>query len=146
VGEFIRKYISKFIKPAHYAVYVLPFVCFVSFEIYYFTDFRQSIAAEFQEGLGEAVEYAMNLTDDTIYVDRDFVYSKILYYSQIPAMEYISTVRKTESDISSFGRFVIKQEDFPDSGVCIILPESEEEFLEKGFDVEHFGYAAVAYR
>jgi hypothetical protein len=146
VGEFIRKYISKLIKPAHYAVYVLPLVCFICFEIYYFTEFRQNIAAEFQEGLGDAVEYAMQLTDGTIYVEEGFIYSKILYYSKLPAAEYISTVTHREARVSSFGRFIVEPEEFPDSGVCIILPESEEEFLEKGFNVEKFEYAAVAYR
>jgi len=137
----------KFLRHADVLVYVLITVCFICFESYYFTTFRLKIAKEFQEGLGDSVAYAMQLADDdTIYVEDGFIYSKILYYSRIPAPEYKATVTYKESRVSTFGQFYVEPETFPDTGVCIILPRSVKQFEENGWTVKEFGYSAVAYK
>lgn len=142
-GNFLRKYF----RPAGIAVYIMLIVCFVCFERYYFTSFRENIGEEFQEGLGESVEYAMELADGAdIYVEEGFIYSKILFYSRIPAPKYRSTVQYRDSRVSSFGQFVVEPEAFPESGVCIILPESIDAFQTSGWTVTRFGHSAVAYK
>lgn len=143
----IADLISKFFKPANAIIYILLSICFICFESYYFTSFRENIAEEFQESLGESVEYAMELADGSdIYVEDGFIYSKILFYSRIPAPEYRSTVQYKESRVSTFGQFIVEPEVFPESGVCIILPESIDAFRASGWNVEQFGYSAVAYK
>jgi len=140
-------FLKRFFKPAGIIIYVLPVVCFICFESYYFTSFRENIGEEFQEGLEESVEHAMELAgDEKIYVEDGFIYSKILFYSRIPAPKYRSTVQYKESRVSSFGQFIVEPETFPESGVCIILPESIDEFRDSGWNVEKYGYSAVAYK
>lgn len=148
LGLYITaEFLKRFFKPANAIIYILLAVCFLCFEGYYFTSFRENIGAEFQEGLGESVEYAMELADgEKIYVEDGFIYSKILFYSRIPAPEYRSTVKYKESRVSSFGQFIVEPEAFPESGVCIILPDSVDTFIASGWDVKQFGYSAVAYK
>jgi hypothetical protein len=133
-------------KHCNIVVYALVIICFICFETYYFTDFREEIACEFQEGLEDAVQCAMNLTDGTIYVEDGFIYSKILFYAKVPAPVYLSTLQYNGSRVSSFDRFIVEPESFPDEGVFIILPESAGDFSARGFNIERFGYAAVAYK
>lgn len=139
--------LQRLLKHGDLLVYLLLAVCFLCFEGYYFTTFRETISREFQEGLEESVEYAMELAGDgEIYVEDGFIYSKILFYSKIPAPEYRATVTYRESRVSSFGQFRVEPEAFPETGVCIILPRSMEHFTEEGWTVTQFGYSAVAYK
>jgi hypothetical protein len=79
-------------------------------------------------------------------VEDGFIYSKILFYSKVPAPVYLSTLQYNGSRVSSFDRFIVEPESFPDEGVFIILPESAGDFSARGFNIERFGYAAVAYK
>ena len=147
----------------------------ISFERYYYTDYKDMIGETFHEGLAEAVDRAVEIAGDSptdslgtqsadsspvqsmdqvgcgiIHVDG-FNYSKVLLFSKEPVTEYISTVEYTNYpseylSVSRFGRFEFGEVDsYLPSYVYIIKPDKGEELESLGFKVEYFGNAAVAY-
>lgn len=127
-------------------------ICFLRFEYFYFTTYRENIASIFQEGLGDAVNYAMALAGDNqaISVDFSFAYPKIMFYSRIPVTEYQDTVQYANYpsdflDVNSCGQFRFGVSEAVPGQICIIPSDAVDAFLTEGWQVEQFDYAAVAY-
>lgn len=107
---------KRFWKPFVYVmagVYFVSFLAFCdSYKKYYNIDFDWL----FQPGVENCVEYAIDITDDTIYVDSDIQYPKILFYSRMPVNEFVKTVKWADYPSQyctpvSYGRFVTYMED-----------------------------------
>ncbi|MCM1043907.1 MAG: glycosyltransferase family 39 protein [Candidatus Gastranaerophilales bacterium] len=132
--------------PAIFVIAALIF--FLCFEKFYFTDYRETIGCEFQDGLEEAVYYAQNLASDekVIFVDDSFNYPKILFYGRLPVTEYLNIVRDMD-DLNGYfcGQFHIGISDVTAGQIYIIPPTAAETFQTKGCQVQVFDYAAVAY-
>lgn len=77
---------EKFGKSVFYVTGGILLVLFACFEIYCFSSFRP-----FPAGLDEALERA-DAIGGTVYLDEDIYYPQVLFYEQIPAEEFISTV------------------------------------------------------
>lgn len=127
-------------------------LCFICFESFYFTSYREKIGVFFQEGLEESVEYAMTLAgeDKDIYIAPGINHSKILYYSRMPVTEYLENIEYANEQGSylklvSCGQFYFHLPDIPKGAVGIIPEDSIAEFVEAGWRIEQFGHTAVVY-
>ena len=126
---------------------------FLRFERYYFSDYRQIIGSEFQEGLEDAVQYALMLSDgeQDIFVDFQIYYPKVLFYSRLPVTEYRNTVQYVNYPSEFLLVGVCGSFHFGYSGTVTeqigIIPSSfAETFLAEGWEVQQFGWAAVITR
>lgn len=143
---------EKFKKSVQVAavMYLTVFLCFLHF---YFGDYQETISGMFQAGLGEAVEEAMIIAEEpntrTIYVDKRFYYSKILFYSKEPANRYIETVEYTNYpsaclDVRRFGNFQFGYDYLDYEGIYIISKDDAAWYAEQGFEVITYQNVSVA--
>lgn len=123
---------------------------FVFFENFYFTTYRENIAGMFQEGLEQAVDYALEEAgeDGQIYVASGISYSKVLFYSEMPVDRYTDTVQYTNYpaaflDVASCGNFHFNFTDLSGQGVYIITADAADAYGNAGYEVECFGKTAV---
>lgn len=136
------KYVGALFAAAYFAL-------FVSFSVYYFTDYRNEINTVFQSGLGEAVEYAEK-SSCTVYVSREYLFPKILFYTEFPTDEYIDTVildgyPKAYMYATSFGRFrFVDSTGYQNRGTYIIPSRYALYYEENGYAVKIFDGVAVA--
>lgn len=83
---------------------VLFSVSFLGFMSYYVTEYDDALAKGWNDGIGDAVRYAVSSEKDdtTIHVISDIKYSLLLYYAQVPTDEYLRTAQFTYwDDLSS---------------------------------------------
>ncbi len=156
------KWIGRFFPQAGLLSAVLLLLCLVSFERYYFGAYRDTISENFQEGLEDAVEYAMALAGDDGEIDlvMQVYHPKILFYSRIPVTTYRDTVVfRNYPDAfliaDSFGPFrfvsdpaLIQGQTIPEpqAGRIYLIPADYAETYETaGFRTQVFVHAAVAY-
>lgn len=126
-------------------------VYFINFEKYYFNDYKEQIAYCFNEGLEEAVDYAMQ-SSGTINVTSGANYARVLFYSQEDVDEYISTVQYTNYpsaflDVQSFGRFCFYYDlNALDPTACYIVDNVNDVAVlqNSGYQTENFGKYYVA--
>lgn len=130
------------------AVYLTVFACFVNF---YTTDYREGISQCFQEGVSEAVETALEVSEDSksICVDSCFYYPKILFSSRMPVTEYTGTVvynnyPSAYLDIDSCGNFYFGSFSFDPQYVYIISSDRRSE-IPDGWTVTDCKSALVTY-
>jgi hypothetical protein len=147
--NFVGKYFKHVWKLAAAALSVC-FICFISF---YFTEYRTQISASFEEGVGDAVVRAMELSNDAepVHIDSYINYAKILYYSKIPADVYRDTVVYTNYpsaylSLSSFGNFIYELPDTSEDCIYVVAERNIDDFLNAGWTVEQYGHSAVAYK
>ncbi len=148
-------FLQKYLKYIWHCAVGLLLACFLCFEIFYFTDYKEQIGILFQEGLGDSVAYAMSLAKESgetkeIYVAADFNHSKILYYSRIPVTEYLEQIQYAEEHTSflvplSCGPFHFQYAKIPDGQIAIISEDAVPDFEAAGWQVQQFGHTAVAY-
>lgn len=138
VGHYLGKKIGYAVK----LVYGIAFVAFVSF---YFTSYADNIAIQFQDGLGEVVEYAMENSED-IYVHSNISYAKVMYYSQFPVDNYMETVTYVNYpsmylSVDSFGpfRFFIDYVDTGERGAYILPADSISREIAEEYSVYYAG-------
>lgn len=151
--SFLMGRLKKYSKVVPVVFAAIGCVCFLRFEYFYFTEYKENIGNIFQEGLGDAVDYAMELADDEekIFVDSVFLYPKILFYSKIPVTEYLNTVEYVNYpseflSLYSCGQFYFGiPEEISEGQICIIPSEDADIYGEKGWKIMQFGCAAVAY-
>ncbi len=138
-----------------YIIISIYLVSFGAFEYSYFTSYNELISKEFNEGLVEAVEYAMKLTDDTICVTDKAYHSQVMLASQIPTPEYLDTVVYTNYpaiwlEAASFGQFEFaSKEKLPTlmENKTYIWDSSQGTYFEEGgFEVKQFSDFIVAYK
>lgn len=149
------KLLQREYKHAMKITVILLLSSFFLFEHFYFTTYRNEINTMFQDGLKEAVAYAMELSEEMepesgdIYLTRDFSYSKILLYSKLPVDKYIKTVEYTNYpssflDVSSFDKFHYDFDTITSESVYIIPSDSADSYRDIGCTVRVFQTAAVA--
>lgn len=152
VMERLIKFCKKYGKWIPLAFVGIAGICFLRFEIFYFTTYRENIGSMFQEDLKDAVSYALTLAgeEQDIVVDFSFSYPKLMYYSQISPIEYRNSVQyvnyPNEYLISeSFGQFRFGISEVKQGQICIIPADLAADFLSGGWQMEQFGHIAVAY-
>ena len=127
---------------------------FVGFECYYFTEYDRDIRVNFSYGLEDALDVTMEKAD-TVYIDQNGgYYSKVLFYAEVPADEFISTVQYLEYPAAylqalSFGRFCFCPDmDSPEDDAAYVMTDDCDysTLLERGFNVEHYGTYIAAYK
>lgn len=128
-------------------------VAFISFEVFYFSAYSDGIGSMFQDGLGDAVEAAEEIAgeDGIILVSSEFSYSKVLFYSELPATEYVETVQYTNypsayMNISSAGRYMFGYDTIYQDGIYIISASNAQTYIDYGFTVDCYGNTAVAHK
>ena len=126
-------------------------VCFNDYRKFYFRTYGPNLGVIFKSGVEDSVNYALEMAEDKeIYVETSFAYSQVLFYAQFPVTEYRDTVVYTNYpseflDVDSFGPFHMGFEDAVQGNIYIIYEDSIQRFLENGWNIERFGYTAVAY-
>lgn len=157
----ISSLVSKKLVILLFALYT---VCFMAFEYHYFTDYQEQIAVEFNDGAVEAVEFAMQLENNTdkICVTETIYHPQILLAAKFPTTEYLNSVIYTNYpakwlDVESFGRF-IRADSFEeikalsdkyslnDNTIFIWDIKDSALFTAKGYSVEEFENFIVAYK
>ncbi len=131
------------------AVYIIVFACFMSF---YTTTYKDNIAGYFQEGIGEAVEAAEEISggEKAICVDRCFLYPKIMFFSRMPVTDYTETVVYNNYpsaflDIDKCGNYYFGNYDFDPNFVYIISSDRSYDIPAGDWKVIDCKTALVAY-
>ena len=122
----ICSFVERYFKPITLIVCGAMLVCFVSFEMYYYTEYRKLINWQFQASAEEKILDAMERAgeDETIYIDPNINYAKILYYSHMPVQEFLDTVEYSNYPymylaVSTMGRFVFDIENAPKDAIKV---------------------------
>lgn len=150
--EFLAGFLKKYGKCVPIIFVGIACICFLRFEYFYFTQYREKIGGLFHEGLEDAIDYAVELADggQSIVVDYSFNYPKVLFYSRLPVTEYRDTVEYVNYPsefllLKSCGPFQFGiPETLSDNQIYIVPPSTSEKFLAEGFQVKEFKNAAVA--
>lgn len=142
-------------KHTIYIIIVLYLVGFGFFEYSYFTSYNELISKEFNAGLIESVEYAMDITQGSICVTDKAYHSQVMLASQIPTPEYLETVVYTNYpsiwlEVASFGRFEFQDKEILPSlseDKVYIWESSQRGYFENhDYQVKEFANFIVAYR
>lgn len=140
-----------------YVITVIYLLSFGAFEYSYFTSYQKEIAKEFNQGIMQAVTYAMDITEDkdTICVTDKAYHSQIMLASKIPAPEYVETVVYTNYpsiwlEVASFGQFEFQEkEKLPDliQGKVYIWERNQKAYFEShDYQVKEFDNFIVAHK
>lgn len=141
-----------------YAIYVIVVIYLVSFGLFeysYYTSYNELISKEFNAGLIEAVESAMEITQGTICITDKAYHSQVMLASQIPTPEYLETVIYTNYpsiwlEVSSFGRFQFQNKEILpilSEDIVYIWESSQRDYFEKqDYQVKEFKNFIVAYK
>ena len=139
-----------------YVPLVAYLLSFANFEREYFTKYRDSIASNFCEGIGDAMEFAQKQSkpNDKIYVEPNVSYPRVLFYGKVDLNSYLSTVSYTNFPsaflyVHHFDRYVFTFDLDKVDTQSVYLMENESGrlswFEEQGFSVRNFGKYIVAY-
>lgn len=142
-------------KRSVYVIIAIYLIGFGFFEYSYYTSYNELISKEFNAGLMESVEYAMEITQGSICVTDKAYHSQVMLASQIPTPQYLETVVYTNYpsiwlEVSSFGRF-----EFQDKEILPSLSEDKVYIWESGqrdyfknqdYQVKEFDNFIVAYK
>ena len=129
---------------------------FANFEREYFTTYKDRIAGNFCEGIGEAMAFAQAQSKPgaKIYVDSRVSYPRVLFYGKVDLNSYLSTVRYTNFPsaflyVHEFDRYVFTFDLNHADSQSVYLMENVNGNLAKlenhGFSVRNFGKYIVAY-
>lgn len=138
-----------------YLIVSIYLISFGMFEYSYYTSYNELISKEFNAGLTEAVEFAMNLTDNTICVTDKAYHSQVMLASQIPTPKYLETVVYTNYpaiwlEVASFGQFEFAEKEklppIEENKTYIWESDKNTYFIENGFEVQQFSDFIVAYK
>jgi 4-amino-4-deoxy-L-arabinose transferase-like glycosyltransferase len=138
-----------------YILVIIYLISFGFFEYTYNTSYNEVISKEFNKGLTESVQYAMDLTDNTICVTDRAYHSQVMLASKIPTPEYLDTVVYTNYpaiwlEVASFGQFEFTEKKILPSlykDKVYIWESNQKEYFEKnGFEVKEFSNFIVAYQ
>ncbi|MFA9377133.1 MAG: ArnT family glycosyltransferase [Lachnotalea sp.] len=144
---------SSFFKKAIYPFVILAYTfSFIVFLSFYFTSYNSEIKEPFQYGVEETVAAALSKTDSIICINSDIFYSNILFATQIPVTNYLSTVSYDPNlpyDFTpiSFDRFVFGYDTntLDNNYVYIIDNNDLNDFTDKNFQCDTYGNYSVAY-
>lgn len=136
------------------AVYTVSFVGFAS---YYFGKYSVQISYYFGDGVGEALDAALD-TPGKIYVSDGIYYPVVLFYSETPPDDFRACVeysnyhpgtqlKENSLKVKSFGRFKfvnVSGKIRRDGAYVLSQYDDRTPFIEAGFDVREYGSVAVA--
>lgn len=135
------------------AVAAVYFVLFAGFESYYFTEYDMQTRAHFSYGLEAALDVACE-KGETVYIDQNEFYTKVLFYAQTP----VDVLRETGEYLFypssylhplSFDRFRFWVNPYEvDENAAYVMPTGGDLGVlpENGFTVEEYGGYIVAYK
>lgn len=130
-------------------VYALAFGLFVHT---YFTTYNDTIAVQFRDGVGEAVEFIQQQDFASVAVDNTVLHPHILFYDQTPQPEFAQTVEYANYpspylSVSSFGRYTFGVDDQAlNQDISYLVGLGQGQQMEQmGYTVAFFGQYAVAY-
>lgn len=140
-------------KKLFFAVILGYFITFSIFCGTYFTSYQKQVGNAFFEGYGEAIQYAVKKTDDTIYLSEyaNGPYVFALFYEKTDPAVFISTVDYKNSNssvrhVNSFGRFVTRApEELHKNEVFIASIIESEQFDDEIYEKVKFGGYYVIY-
>ena len=146
----VREVLNLNWKLAGQTLIALYCVCFLGFAGYYFGDGQTLLSDYYRPGTKEAIAYAQELTDDTIVCRMHARYSKVLYYTKIPADRYISTVVCQEPPFPepiSFDQFVFENAHLTQMGADVYIVEDDflAPYQAAGYSIKLFDRMAVAF-
>ena len=131
------------------AVYAVAFGLFVST---YFTTYQDTIAVQFRDGVGDAVEFVKEQGFERVAVDSSVSHSHILFYDRTPQPEFAATVEYANYpapylSVSSFGRYTfgVDMNHLDPNTAYLVHVSSHDAFRNAGYTVETFGLYGVAY-
>lgn len=138
-----------------YMILVIYLVGFGFFEYSYFTSYNELISKEFNAGIMESVEFAMDITQGSICVTDKAYHSQVMLASQIPTPEYLETVVYTNYpsiwlEVASFGRFEFQEKEtlpkLSKDKVYIWESSQIDYFKRQEYHVKKFDNFIVAYK
>ena len=129
---------------------------FANFEREYFTTYKDQIASNFCEGIGDAMEFAQSQSKPgaKIYVDPNVIYPRVLFYGKVDLNSYLSTVKYVNFPdaflyVYKFDRYVFAYYlNNVDTEAVYLLENNDSRhsmFEQQGFSVRNFGKYIVAY-
>ena len=132
------------------SAYALSFLLFMGF---YFTEYQDQVAPQFNRGLEEAVDFAKNVAGDeeTIHVSDWISYPKILFYDEMPPAVFRNTVKwRWEKHaymmIDAAGRYLFELiDEYDQSSVYIMVREHMSDDVPQGAEMACFDQIAVIY-
>lgn len=136
-----------------YSNIILFLLCFSSFEIAYYTDYKELVAAYNQEDMDDAIEFAMEKAQEKngqVAVNDAIKYPKVLFYTKTTALEYQSSLVYSDY-IPAPSQFTVRgitfyfgfQMDQLSSDTVYIVYETEVESFSE-FQLTPFGHYYVA--
>ena len=146
VSDFVKDKIKYFFE-IMVGILFVTFICFISF---YFGTYNEEISVQFDKGLDDALEYAMNIREDDeiVYIDEAFYYSNILFYSELPVNTFLDTVeyksRGAYSRVKKCGPFeFVSDEEKLNNRINIIPADEAQQFERDDVTIEYFDTVAV---
>lgn len=149
-------FVQKYAKWSSYAILPVYLCAFFAFSGYYFTDYRAQIGRAFFAGAGEAIQYASEQTDRTIYLSDKInaPYIIAMFYEKTDPNVFLDTVDYLDPDsecryVLSFDRYVTgipaQEERKSEADAAYVLDVTEKEsFDPERYDFKRFGYYYVA--
>ena len=139
-----------------YVPLVAYLLSFANFEREYFTTYKDQIASNFCEGVGDAMEFAQSQSKPgtKIYVDPNVSYPRVLFYGKVNLNSYLSTVSYTNFPsaflyVHKFDRYIFTFDYNNVDSKAVYLVENRDSrlslFEQQGFSVRNFGKYIVAY-
>jgi len=137
------------------AICAFTIVSFIGFSNYYFGErYREDFGRFFFYSFGDAMTYAMDKTDDTVYVTthhQNMPGIKTLFYSGMPPEQYYSTVVFFDPDVefrweASFDRFIFGTPIEKNPNAIFVIDHSElNDFDPQVFERQDFRFYSVMY-
>lgn len=127
---------------------------FTAFATYYFTSYSEKLSTAFFESFGEAIAYASDKTDGTVYVTPsvNMPYIYVLFYERIDPRDFAASVVYGNpggafQQVTSFGRYRFHYEE-PQFGeaAAYVYASSEvnaEQMEQNGYQVKRFKHYTV---
>ncbi len=121
----------------------------MSFEKYYFMEYRWQSAYAFDAGLKEALQEAVS-SGKTIHINKKGIYPKVLYYLQMPVDEYIETRVFSEwhpMPQSAGNVYFDLGNPVPDTNGVFIMEDGADltSFVDAGYEVKRYGSCSYVY-
>lgn len=135
------------------SVVVLYLVSFFAFQIYYFTDYQESIREIQLAGADEALDYAVSLREtsdnNTIRVTGRLRHPQVLFYQEYPTEVFMDTVEWENYpakwlSAESFGYFLWDVDTLNHDDIYIICEDEIDRFKKNGFTIRNYEFCAVA--
>lgn len=140
-------------KPFIYIMTAVYCLSFMSFFKSYVRNYNGNVSEYFLPEAGAAIEYACDISSDNdrIYVDDTISYALVLYYTKMPAHEFIETVEYKDypnayMDVGQYGKFETYDKSGVYDGTYILNNDDCKELSTDTYSIERFGNYSVVTR